>query len=417
MIAYSIHNEVSYMRYCLIAISIFSFLHLCGLNSGLRAEGCVSTWTSPDPDQIYLGTRIWQQSLPSDCHAACAKVTITLQVHNYNDAGTLDLYCSNTSTIEYGDPYSAVTAPKLGWIGRIAVPQSFVSPGWKTVSFDLRMPHLEWLNDDGTIFFALEGPFYFSVNAQFQVASTTIESIEANTDLDGDGDTDGKDLSGLIDDMGCSGTCSADFDGDGVVDENDVLDFSDEYGWAGCPLGFYESFDDGFSNGWVVDNLNVWSATDNVYNMTGIQPSPARLRWSYYNKEFDDFGFDVSVKQIQGIQTNAAGIIFRSSPALSSRYEFLISVTGAYTVNKYVGGTFTQLVPWTVSNRIFKGYDEWNRMRVVCTGPSMHLYINGGLTRTLTDSSLPSGRAGVLAVDIDTDTNLFQFDEALLEEQ
>lgn len=405
------------MRYRLITVVIGLLLHLSAMHSILIAASCTSTWTSPQPNHIYNGSGGWQQSLPLGCYAACAKLSITLQVHYYNDAGTLDLYCSNTGEVDYGDPYSALTAPKLGWIGRVTVPPTFVSPGWKTVSFTLRMPHLEWLNDDGTIYLSLEGPAYLVNNAQFQVASATIETIEANTDLDGDGDTDGKDLTGMIDGLGCSGTCAADFNGDGVVDENDIFDFSDEYGWAGCPLGYYESFDDGFADGWFVDSFNVWAVSNGVYDMTGLQPSPARLRWSYYNQVFDDFAFDVSVKQTQGIQTNAAGIIFRSSVTISSRYEFLISVTGAYMINKHVGGVFTPLVPWTASNRIFKGYDQWNRLRVVCTGSSIQCYINGGLVRTLSDSSLSSGRTGVVAVDIDTDTNIFEFDDALLEEK
>ena len=405
------------MRYRLIVISICVFFYIAGTNLVLRAESCSSTWTSPDPNRIYSGTLIWQQSLPAGCHAGCAKVSVTLQVHSYNDAGTLDLYCSNTSNIDYGDPYTATTAPKLGWIGRVTVPQAFVSPGWKTVSFYLRMPHLEWLNDNNSIYFALEGPAYFINLAQFQVASATIETIAGNTDFDADGDTDGEDLAGLIDDLGCSSTCAADVEGDGFVDENDILEFSDEYGWAGCPLGFYESFNDGFANGWIADNTAVWAVSGDVYNMTGIQPAGGRLRWSYYNQSFNDFGLDVSVRQTQGVQTNAAGVLFRNSPGLTSRYEFLISVAGAYTVGKYVAGAFTQLVPWTASNRILKGYDEWNRLRVVCLGPSIQLYINGGLVQTLTDSSISSGRVGVIGVDLETDINTFEFEDALLEEK
>jgi hypothetical protein len=405
------------MRYLVIAFFMGLFLLLAGPKPVLRAETCVSTWTSPDPEQIYSGVRIWQQSIPPGCHAACVKVSVTLQVHNYNDAGTLDLYCSNTDQIKYGDPYSVYDAPELGWIGRVTVPQNFVSPGWKTVSFLLRKPHLEWLKDNGIIYFALEGPFYLIYDAQFQVTSATIETIAGNSDIDGDGDTDGEDLEVLVGDIGCSGSCAGDFDGDGVVDENDVYDFSDEYGWTGCPLGFFESFNDGSANDWIPDNINVWTVKGGVYDMTGIRPTGGRLRWSYYNQTFDDFSFDVSTRQTQGSQGNAAGIVFRGSSALTNRYEFLISVNGVYMIHKYVSGVRTELVPWTANARIKRGYNIWNRLRVVCIGPSMEFYINGGLVRTLTDSSLSSGRPGVVAVDIDTDTNVFQFEDALLEQK
>ncbi len=103
-------------------------------------------------------------------------------------------------------------------------------PNFIEFTFVLRKPHLEWLNDNGSIYFALEGPAYLVNDAQFQVASATIETIAANTDIDGDGDTDGDDLAGLVGDYGCSGTCAADLDGDGIVDESDVYDFSRKTG-------------------------------------------------------------------------------------------------------------------------------------------------------------------------------------------
>ena len=77
-------------------------MHLALMNSVLKAEGCVDTWISPDPSQIYEGSGIWQQSLPLSCQSACAKITVTLQVLNYNDVGTLDLYASNTNSFDYG---------------------------------------------------------------------------------------------------------------------------------------------------------------------------------------------------------------------------------------------------------------------------------------------------------------------------
>ena len=84
-------------------------------------------------------------------------------------------------------------------------------------------------------------------------------------------------------------------------------------------------------------NFDEWNVNNGVYIMTGSQPPPVRLRWNHYNQVFDDFAFEVSVKQTQGVQTNAAGIIFRNSVTISSRYEFLISVHGAYMVNMWAG--------------------------------------------------------------------------------
>jgi hypothetical protein len=45
----------------------------------------------------------------------------------------------------------------------------------------------------------------------------------------------------------------------------------------------------------------------------------------------------------------------------------------------------------------------------------MQFFINGGLVNTLTEAGISSGRSGFVASDTDTDVNVFQFDDALLE--
>ena len=327
------------MRYRLITVFVCMFMHLVLMNSVLKAQGCVDTWISPDPSQIYEGSGIWQQSLPLSCQSACARITVTLKVISYNDVGTLDLYSSNTSSFDYGNP--TITGRKIGWIGRVNVPQSFVSPGWKTVTFFLRLPHLEWLNDNGSIYLALLGPEYFQsgLRAKFQVDSSTIETIPLNADNDGDGDIDGKDLADLIANYGCTGSCNADFNGDGVVDESDLLAFNDEFAWSGCPLGFYESFNDGFANNWL--RTEAFSVADGVFKMNGTTPPQALYQYGYYNQMYDDFSFEASIKQIEGYQGYLAGIFFRSDSNLTNRYSFFITAVGQYTIAKTVNGITT----------------------------------------------------------------------------
>lgn len=391
-------------------------LLLCISVFRINAENCISSWVSPDPDQVHNSVMTWQQSLPVGCSGGCAKIRVTLQVINYNDAGALDLYSSNTDEIDYGDPTGVFNAPKLGWIGRIKVPITVASPGWKTVSFDFRLPHLEWVNDNRTIFLSLEGPLYMVHGAQFRVASSSIETIEWNADIDGDGDIDGSDLAGLAVNYGCTGNCNADFDGNGVVDENDLVAFGDEFAWSGCPLGFYESFNDGSANNWI--RTPAWGVADNAFEMNGSQPPQSLIQYAYYNDTYDNFSFEASVKQTQGEQGYASGLYFRSSSGLTSGYQFLVAAVGAYEIAKVVSGNFTTLVPWTSTSGIafYTGYNAWNRLRVNCSGSTLQFYINGHLVETLSDSSYQSGVAGVLAVDSSTILNIFNFDDVLLEE-
>lgn len=352
--------------------------------------------------------------MPLSCEAACAKITVTLQVLNYNDVGQLNLYCSNTDSFDYGDPLSA--DKNNGWIGRIQVPQSFVSPGWKTVTFSLRLPHLEWLNDDGAIYIALLGPEYFQsgARAQFQVASSTIDTISWDADTDGDGDIDGSDLFELAADYGCTESCKADFDGDGAVTDGDLSTFIEEFSWFGCPLGFYENFDDGTADNW--NRTAAWSVSDGVFKMNGIQGPVNMSQYAYHNQVYDDFFFQASVKQIEGSQGSSAGIFFRSNTNRSNHYAFLIASVGQYTILKVVNGALTQLVPWTPGN-FQTGYNVWNKLGVSCSGSTLKFFINQTWKKTITDDSIASGVAGLYALDSNADVNVFHFDDVFLEKK
>ena len=403
------------MRCRSVVFFLCLIIQLTFTNATLRAESCFHTWISPNPNHIYAGSGMWQQSLPMPCQSVCARITVTLEVLNYNDVGALDLYFSNTNSFDYGDP--TVIRKKMGWAGRVNVPPSFVNPGWKTVTFSFRLPHLEWLNDDGTIHIALLGHEYFvyGVRAQFRVAASTITTIACHGDMDGDGNIDGSDLAELAADYGCTGECNADFDSNGVVDEHDILIFMDEYGWSRCPLGFYESFNDGFANNWV--RTAGWSVVDGVYQMNGAQPPQALWQSTRYDQTFYDFSFDTSLKQVQGAQGNAFGIFFRSNLGRSTRYEFLIAAAGAYSINKYVSGAFTQLVEWTPTIHLRTGYNVWNRLGVSCIGSTLQFFINDVLVQTVSDAGISSGYAGLCAVDSNEVVNVFHFDNALLEQQ
>ena len=325
--------------------------------------------------------------------------------------GTLDLYCSNTDSFDYGDP--TLTGKKMGWIGRIEHAGSY---GWRTVTLSLRLPHFEWLNDNDSIYIALLGPEYFQngARAQFRVASSTIQTIPWNADIDGDGDIDGSDLANLIANYGCTESCNADFDGNGVVNGNDLIAFSDEFAWSGCPLGFYESFNDGSANNWL--RTAGWSVTDGIFKMNGTQPPQAVWQYGYYNQAYDDFSFEASVKQIEGEQGTAAGIFFGSNTTLSNRYNFLLAAVGQYIITKTVNGVTTQLVPWTAGN-FYTGYNVWNRLTVTCSGSTLKFFINQVLKNTIDDTSISSGVVGLIAVDYNEDVNVFHFDDVLLEEK
>ena len=150
-----------------------------------------------------------------------------------------------------------------------------------------------------------------------------------------------------------------------ALNEEDLMIFSDEFSWSGCPLGFYESFDDGIADNW--NRTSAWSVSDGVFKMNGIQGPVNMSQYAYYNQAYEDFFFQASVKQIEGSQVSSAGIFFRSNANRSNHYALLIASVGQYTIVKVVNGVLTQLVPWTSGN-FPTGFNVWNKLGVSCTG-------------------------------------------------
>ena len=56
-------------------------------------------------------------------------------------------------------------------------------------------------------------------------------------------------------------------------------------------------------------------------------------------------------------------------------------------------------------------------MGITCTGSMLKFFINQSLVRTITDTSVSSGVAGLIAVDANTEVTTFHFDDVLLEER
>ena len=157
-----------------------------------------------------------------------------------------------------------------------------------------------------------------------------------------------------------------------------LLLFGDEFTWSGCPLGFYESFNDDSANNWL--RTAPWSVSDGVYKMIGIHTA-ARLvcQYCYYNQFFDDFSFEASVKQIEGDQGYRDGNIFQKRFNFNNRYSFFITAVGQYTIVKTVNGDRLRYWFHGLPVIIFTGYNVWNRLGITCTGSTADVFHQSNL--------------------------------------
>jgi hypothetical protein len=76
-------------------------------------------------------------------------------------------------------------------------------------------------------------------------------------------------------------------------------------------------------------------------------------------------------------------------------YLFLIEGSGRFAIMRSKGRSITPLVNWTASTAIQTGPAE-NRIRAVCVGDYLAMYVNGTFVGDATDDSYTSGQVGLV---------------------
>jgi hypothetical protein len=128
----------------------------------------------------------------------------------------------------------------------------------------------------------------------------------------------------------------------------------------------------------------------------------------------DSYRIEVDARQ-DSANIGFYGLIFGLHPVGSSYETYRVLVyptTQLFELDKRAfDGTWTTLIGWTRSTMINPGQAR-NHLRVDRIGTAIHIYVNGVLVGTLTDSSLtgPGRDAGVVAYSYDTAPVDIRFD-------
>lgn len=125
------------------------------------------------------------------------------------------------------------------------------------------------------------------------------------------------------------------------------------------------------------------------------QKDEGKLYWSWTGESFSDFTYSIKATKISGPDKWGYGLIFRVQD-VDNGYEFAVSGLGDYYVGKVEGGTYQDILKWTVNNAINKG-NATNILQITAKGNTLSFYVNGTLLTTVTDSTFSSGRVGTLA--------------------
>jgi hypothetical protein len=117
----------------------------------------------------------------------------------------------------------------------------------------------------------------------------------------------------------------------------------------------------------------------------------------------DDFDASVTLRFTEGKEDmTRAGFYLRFTD--DGGYTILISAISTYQVGVFTKDkennklVWKKIVPWTSHTALKKGFNQNNRLRLICNGSQFRLYFNGVLAASFKDYTWASGKL-CLAVD------------------
>lgn len=157
-----------------------------------------------------------------------------------------------------------------------------------------------------------------------------------------------------------------------------------------------------FSNktmpGWEIVNEEL---------LTFHKGNPAELRGQYkpnLNSYYvlktsgfvDDFDASVNLKFTEG-NTDIIRAGFYCRFTLEGGYAILVSAIGSYTIGYYVKDKngelkWEDLMTWANHTALRSGMNQTNRLRVICDGDKLRIYLNGTLATSLKDTRFKRGK-------------------------
>ena len=175
-------------------------------------------------------------------------------------------------------------------------------------------------------------------------------------------------------------------------------------------LIYSDDFSD-MNSGWLRasnrPDLDAMGYDDGRYHIIRKRPGQS---WSSPpdSQIFRDIAVEVEANQEEGPDDNQYGLVFRRD-ASGNYYCFQISGAGNYRFDVNFDGKWREIVPDTWSSKINTGKGE-NVLRVVCSGERFIFYANGAKIGEAQDSSIPSGRIGLVAGSLDDQRVHISFD-------
>lgn len=172
------------------------------------------------------------------------------------------------------------------------------------------------------------------------------------------------------------------------------------------------------SSGWETGEWDTGTLDyeNGVYAVVSTQAE--QLMWGLAGESFGDIVIEVEATQISAgpDDNNAYGVGCRIQPNGEDGYYIRISGDGFYAIDKAEDGEINErLVGWEESSAIRLG-DATNRMRVICDGSSIILFVNGERVDSVQDSTYSRGDIALVAMTYEDVPTEIHFDNIVVRE-
>jgi hypothetical protein len=133
--------------------------------------------------------------------------------------------------------------------------------------------------------------------------------------------------------------------------------------------------------------------------------------WTIKAPSLTDSVIEVETTQLSDYRNNAYGVVCRADPTDNSNgYYFLISGDGQYSIRRSAVDNVRALIPFTGSDAIRQDKGI-NRIRAVCIGDYLALYVNDTFVAETHDNTLSHGYTGLTAAVVEGGDADIAFDD------
>ncbi len=159
-------------------------------------------------------------------------------------------------------------------------------------------------------------------------------------------------------------------------------------------------FQDDFTNpqsGWYVykaDSSKGGAYEQGDYSIWSIGRNKVVVLNPKTNQELGNFAVEVDLRKTTTLNGALMGIIYRLDKD-GNYYQFAITDNRTFYVGRAGGqGLERQIQPETPSD-VIKPANEYNHLKLVCSGENQDFYINGSKLATITDNTSLKGELGI----------------------